>query len=111
MKVWSCWSKKRRDASISPCGYDKNRTDPACRGCADSPRTERDNEDDRRFRAVQESWYRRQPKGVIPIVVTAASAIAALTPTPKDDRIIGKLYKIIDLLALNVGQAKRRPGE
>ena len=49
--------------------------------------------------------------GVIPIVVTAASAIAALTPTPKDDRIIGKLYKIIDLLALNVGQAKRRPGE
>ena len=44
-------------------------------------------------------------------VVAAASAVAALTPTPKDDAIIGKLYKIIDFLALNFGKAKDKPGE
>jgi len=44
--------------------------------------------------------------GAITAVVTAASAIAAITPTPKDDKIIGKLYKVIDLFAFNVGKAK-----
>lgn len=39
-------------------------------------------------------------------IVTAASAIAAVTPTPRDDQQIAKLYKIIDLLALNIGKAK-----
>jgi hypothetical protein len=32
-------------------------------------------------------------------IVTGASAIAALTPTPKDDTVVGKLYKVIDWLA------------
>lgn len=39
-------------------------------------------------------------------IVAAASAIAALTPTPADDSIAAKLYKIVDWLALNVGKAK-----
>jgi hypothetical protein len=39
-------------------------------------------------------------------IVAAASAIAALTPTPTDDSITAKLYKIVDWLALNVGKAK-----
>ena len=39
-------------------------------------------------------------------IVTVSSIIAALTPTPKDDVWIGKLYRIIDLLALNIGRAK-----
>ena len=39
-------------------------------------------------------------------IVAAASAIAALTPTPKDDYVASKVYKIIDWLALNVGKAK-----
>ena len=39
-------------------------------------------------------------------IVAAASAIAALTPTPKDDTVVGKLYKIVDWLALNIGKAK-----
>jgi hypothetical protein len=39
-------------------------------------------------------------------VVTVASAVAALTPTPKDDTVVGKAYKIVDWLALNVGKAK-----
>jgi len=42
----------------------------------------------------------------ITIVVTVASLVAASTPTPKDDVWIGKLYKFIDLLALNIGKAK-----
>ena len=42
----------------------------------------------------------------ITMAVTVASAIAASTPTPKDDAWIGKLYKFIDLLALNIGKAK-----
>jgi hypothetical protein len=43
---------------------------------------------------------------IISLIVTIASAIAALTPTPKDDKFIGKLYKIIDVCALNIGKAK-----
>ena len=44
--------------------------------------------------------------GIITGLVAVASAIAALTPTPKDDTIVGKIYKFVDLLALNVGKAK-----
>jgi hypothetical protein len=40
--------------------------------------------------------------------VTVASAIAALTPTPKDDTVVGKAYKVVDWLALNVGKAKEK---
>ena len=39
-------------------------------------------------------------------MIAAASAITAITPTPRDDRLIGKLYAMIDLLALNIGHAK-----
>lgn len=39
-------------------------------------------------------------------IVTGASALAALTPTKKDDNIFNKL---LNILALNVGGAK--PGE
>ena len=44
--------------------------------------------------------------GIITGVVALASAIAALTHTPKDDGWVKKAYKVIDLLALNVGKAK-----
>ena len=44
----------------------------------------------------------------ITIIVTVASLIAASTPTPKDDIWIGKLYKLVDLLALNIGKAKQQ---
>tara|TARA_R110000787_G_scaffold122479_2_gene233348 strand:+ start:277 stop:435 length:159 start_codon:yes stop_codon:yes gene_type:complete len=39
-------------------------------------------------------------------IVTISSLVAASTPTPKDDIWIGKLYKVIDMLALNVMKAK-----
>jgi hypothetical protein len=38
----------------------------------------------------------------------AASAICALTPTPSDDRLVGKAYKVIETLALVIGRAKQR---
>jgi hypothetical protein len=41
-------------------------------------------------------------------VHAAASAICALTPTPKDDAVVRKLYKVIETLALVIGRAKER---
>ena len=43
---------------------------------------------------------------VITGIVCAASIICSLTPTPKDDQMIGKLYKLIEIAALNIGKAK-----
>jgi len=40
-------------------------------------------------------------------VISAASVIAAITPTPKDDQWIAKLYRFIDILAINIGKAKQ----
>lgn len=44
--------------------------------------------------------------GVVTAVVAVASAVAAMTPTPKDDTWVTKIYKAVDWLALNVGKAK-----
>ena len=44
--------------------------------------------------------------GVVPWVISICSMIAALTPTPIDDNLVGKAYKIIDWFAINVGKAK-----
>ncbi len=46
--------------------------------------------------------------GVAAAAVVLASSITALTPTPKEGTILGKAYKIIDLLALNIGKAKEK---
>tara|TARA_R100000773_G_scaffold12244_1_gene11314 strand:- start:770 stop:946 length:177 start_codon:yes stop_codon:yes gene_type:complete len=43
---------------------------------------------------------------IVPWIVMSCSLIASLTPTPKDDVWVGKVYKVIDWLALNVGRAK-----
>ena len=51
---------------------------------------------------------KKQLFGIVTAVIAAASAIAALTPTPKDDTIIGKAYKLVDWLALNVFKAKAK---
>ncbi|PWR19233.1 hypothetical protein DKG75_19605 [Zavarzinia compransoris] len=42
-------------------------------------------------------------------VIAAASAIAALTPTPVDDGIVRLLRRVVEVLALNVGNARRGP--
>lgn len=41
-------------------------------------------------------------------VVTAASAVCALTPSQADDKIIARVRQVLDVLALNVGQAKTK---
>ena len=46
--------------------------------------------------------------GYVTMLVTVASLVAASTPTPKDDVWIGKLYKFIDIIALNFGKAKEK---
>lgn len=40
------------------------------------------------------------------LLISAFAAIAALTPTPKDDGVLAVLRKIVDLLALNFGGAR-----
>ena len=39
-------------------------------------------------------------------VISGAALICSLTPTPKDDEMIAKLYKVLDAFALNIGKAK-----
>lgn len=39
-------------------------------------------------------------------IVTGASAISALTPTPKDDNFWTKIKKALNFCALNVGNAR-----
>lgn len=46
-------------------------------------------------------WY-----NILAAAVALASAIAAVTPTPKAGTLLAKAYGIIDLLALNIGKAK-----
>lgn len=55
---------------------------------------------------VQENWD--LILGILTAAVALASAVAAITPTPKDDGVVKKLYKILDMLALNVGKAKEK---
>ena len=48
---------------------------------------------------------------VVMAIISGASIIAAVTKTPKDDVWIGKLYKIVDICALNIGKAKMKAGD
>ena len=45
---------------------------------------------------------------ILGILVTA-KFIVALTPTPADDAVIGKLYKLIEWASLTFGKAKMLP--
>ncbi len=54
-------------------------------------------------------WILANWEGVFAVlgaICMTASAITALTPTPTDDRIVGKAYKVIEALGLVVGKAK-----
>lgn len=44
----------------------------------------------------------------IPAVSMAASAIAAVTPTQKDNKALKGLQTVLDTVALNIGKAKDR---
>ncbi len=59
-------------------------------------------------------WITQNVPSVIDIiakVIAAAAAVAALTSTPKDDSILASIRKVIDMLALNWGNAKNADGE
>ena len=53
--------------------------------------------------------------GVALQIIGAAAAVAALTPTPKDDKIISQILgivkKVADILGMNVGNAKNDKAE
>jgi hypothetical protein len=40
--------------------------------------------------------------------VALASAVAAVTPTPKAGSTWSKVYKVVDIVALNFGKAKQK---
>ena len=48
------------------------------------------------------AWLSADPSHV----VVLASALAALTPTPAPNTLAGRIYKLLDLLALNFLHAK-----
>ena len=43
---------------------------------------------------------------IVTAAVALASAVAAVTPTPKDDEWVATAYKYLDMIALNVGLAQ-----
>ena len=54
------------------------------------------------FELVQDNpWFT-----VFTAAVALFSAIAAVTPTPKEGTVLAKVYKIVDLIALNISKAK-----
>lgn len=51
----------------------------------------------------------------LPYLISFAAAVSAVTKTPKDDELVTKAqkaygicYKIVDVLALNVGRAQNK---
>ena len=50
---------------------------------------------------LEQSWF-----GIVTAAIALASAIAAVTPTPKPGTVLAKLYAVIDFLAINIGKAK-----
>jgi len=51
----------------------------------------------------------------LPYIISFAAAVSAVTKTPKDDELVGKAkkaygiaYKVVDVLALNIGRAKNK---
>lgn len=47
---------------------------------------------------------------IIMTLISAASAIAALTPTPKDNEALKKIRTVVERVALNVKHAKGGKG-
>ena len=48
---------------------------------------------------------------VVTSVVCIASIVCSLTDTPKDDALIARLYKILEIAALNICKAKQSSAE
>ena len=48
---------------------------------------------------IQQNW--ENIAAVIAYTVTAASIVVKLTPTPEDDKILAKVWKALNLIAIN----------
>lgn len=48
---------------------------------------------------------------VVWLLSPVASLIVSITPTPNDNRIVGKLYKVVDYLAMNFLFAKQKAND
>ena len=44
---------------------------------------------------------------ILTAIIASASAIAAITPTKKDEIFLSKIKPFIDIIALNFGNAKK----
>ena len=40
--------------------------------------------------------------------VILSSVVSAMTPTDKDDRIVAKMKQFVEILAVNIGHAKKQ---
>jgi len=58
---------------------------------------------------ISENW--EQILAIVGGVVLTASAVAAMTPNKTDNKVMGAIRKLVDLLALNVRNAKNKPGK
>jgi hypothetical protein len=55
------------------------------------------------------NWFLENVEEIFSVataVIAAASLIAALTPTPKDDSFLAKAKAVVNFLAINVKNAK-----
>lgn len=44
--------------------------------------------------------------GAMTSIIAGASALSALTPSQKDDKVLSKIKTILNIFALNIGNAK-----
>lgn len=51
-------------------------------------------------------WDAKQIWAALTTLVTVAAAIAAMTPSPKDDSIVAKLRGLLDVIAFNFWNAR-----
>jgi len=51
----------------------------------------------------QYPWF-----NVVTAAIALASAVAAITPTPKAGSTLARVYTIVDFVALNIGKAKNK---
>jgi hypothetical protein len=56
---------------------------------------------------ISENW--EQILAIVGGISLTASAIAAMTPNKTDNKVMAAIRKLVDLLALNVRNAKNKP--
>ena len=45
---------------------------------------------------------------IVTAIVTIASVVVAITPTPHDNKVLKVIYKVIEGLSLTIGRAKEK---